>query len=152
MLRETMNAEQALADLTEISSQVQAAVIFDDTGKIAGSTFEDARTDALASAAGEILRIGDGVRPGATVTQVEVATHEGSVFVVREGETNIAATTSGNPTVGLVFYDLKSTLRNMRSTPARKAAATKPKKTAPAGAKKKTAARKPAAKKKTDAS
>ena len=40
MLRR-MDAQQALSDLTEISSQIQTAVIFDDKGKVAGSTFAD---------------------------------------------------------------------------------------------------------------
>jgi hypothetical protein len=33
------------------------------------------------------------------------------VFVVRDSERLIAATTTAAPTVGLVFYDLKSCLR-----------------------------------------
>jgi hypothetical protein len=33
------------------------------------------------------------------------------VFVLREGDKLIAATTVPDPTVGLVFYDLKSALR-----------------------------------------
>ena len=37
----------------------------------------------------------------------------GSVFVVRDGERLIAATTRPEPTVGLVFYDLKSCLRSI---------------------------------------
>jgi len=36
---------------------------------------------------------------------------------VRDGDRRIAATTVANPTVGLVFYDLKSCLRD--STPER---------------------------------
>jgi len=38
MLQATMDAQQALADLTEISSQIQAAVVFDDTGIHRGQT------------------------------------------------------------------------------------------------------------------
>jgi predicted regulator of Ras-like GTPase activity (Roadblock/LC7/MglB family) len=157
-----MNVEQALADLTEISSQVQAAVVFDDAGKVAGSTLQDsARADALAAAAKRLLSAAQEVRTGESVlAQLEVATGDGSVFVVREGTTTIAATTGDNPTVGLVFYDLKSTLRSIESVPpARKPAA--PRKTSTAAkktktaatAKKKTAApRKPSTRKKPDAS
>jgi predicted regulator of Ras-like GTPase activity (Roadblock/LC7/MglB family) len=152
MLR-TMDAQQALADLTEISSQIQAAVVFDDKGKVAGSTLEDAgRADALAKAAGELLATADELKTGESpLTQMEVATGEGSVFVVRDGKTCIAATTASNPTVGLVFYDLKSALRNVKPAPARKRAAPK-KAAAKATAEKKTSARKPAARKRTDAS
>ena len=146
MLR-PMDTQQALADLTEISSQIQAAVVFDDKGKLAGSTLADeSRASALAQAAGSLLAAADEVRSGESpLTQLEVATSEGSVFVVREGKTAIAATTSANPTVGLVFYDLKSALRSLKPKPAaRKTAARKtsaaPKKTA--ASKRKTATRK----------
>ncbi|HEY3017777.1 MAG TPA: roadblock/LC7 domain-containing protein [Gaiellaceae bacterium] len=147
-----MDAQQALSDLTEISSQIQAAVVFDDEGKVAGSTLGDSdRADALAKAAAELLAAAEGVKTGESpLTQLEVATGEGSVFIVREGKRSIAATTAGDPTVGLVFYDLKSALRSLKSPTARKPAARK-KTTAGAGAKKKTATRKPATRKKKDA-
>jgi predicted regulator of Ras-like GTPase activity (Roadblock/LC7/MglB family) len=152
-----MNAQQALADLTEISSQIETAVVFDEKGKVAGSTLADSGgAEALARAAGELLAAADEVRTGeSALTQLEVATGEGSVFVVRDGKTVIAATTGDNPTVGLVFYDLKSTLRHVKPAAApRKPAGTAPKKTKTAGAaKKKTATSKSATrKKKTDAS
>jgi predicted regulator of Ras-like GTPase activity (Roadblock/LC7/MglB family) len=122
-----MDAQQALADLTEISSQIRAAVVFDDKGKVAGSTLEDgARAEELARNAAELLAIADGVKTGdgTELTQLEAATDEGSVFVVREGTTRIAATTGVDPTVGLVFYDLKSALRNLEIKP--EAAAKRP--------------------------
>jgi predicted regulator of Ras-like GTPase activity (Roadblock/LC7/MglB family) len=147
-----MDAQQALADLTEISSQIQAAVVFDDKGKVAGATLSDAgRAGELAKAAGELLAAAEELKPGESpLTQLEVATGEGSVFVVRDGKTCIAATTGSNPTVGLVFYDLKSALRSVKPAPARKRAA--PKKAAAKATAEKKTARKPAArKKKTDA-
>jgi predicted regulator of Ras-like GTPase activity (Roadblock/LC7/MglB family) len=111
-----MDAQQALADLTEISSQIQAAVVFDDKGKVVGSTLPDGA--GFAEAASELLAAADGVRTGdAPLTQLEVSTSNGSVFVVRDGKTTIAATTAPNPTVGLVFYDLKSALRSAKPKP-----------------------------------
>jgi hypothetical protein len=143
-----MDAEQALADLTEISSQIKAAVVFDDKGKVAGSTGADG--EALARSAGELLAAAEELKPGeSALTQLEVATGEGSVFVVRDGKTVIAATTGTNPTVGLVFYDLKSALRSAKPKPAprRKPPAK------PAAAKKPAApTKKPAPRKKPDAS
>jgi predicted regulator of Ras-like GTPase activity (Roadblock/LC7/MglB family) len=146
-----MDAQQALADLTEISSQIRAAVVFDDKGKVAGSTLDDsARAEELARAAAELLAIAEGVKTGngTELTQLEAATEEGSVFVVREGPTRIAATTGVDPTVGLVFYDLKSALRNLetKAEPKRKPAPRKTTATAKPAAKK-PAAKKPAAKK-----
>jgi predicted regulator of Ras-like GTPase activity (Roadblock/LC7/MglB family) len=142
-----MDAQQALADLTEISSQIQAAVVFDDKGKVAGSTLESSeRAGELAKAAGELLAAAEELKPGdSSLTQLEVATGEGSVFVVRDGKTCIAATTGSNPTVGLVFYDLKSALRSVKPAPRKR------KTPASAGAKK-TTTRKRTTRKKTDAS
>jgi predicted regulator of Ras-like GTPase activity (Roadblock/LC7/MglB family) len=101
----------------------------------------------LARGAGELLAAAEEVKTGeSSLTQLEVSTGDGSVFVVREGKTRIAATTGADPTVGLVFYDLKSALRSVKPTP-------RPRK--PAAAKKPpSATRKPATprKKKTDAS
>jgi predicted regulator of Ras-like GTPase activity (Roadblock/LC7/MglB family) len=153
-----MDAQQALADLTEISSQIEAAVVFDDQGKVAGSTLADSgRANELAKAAGALLSAAEGVKTGdSALTQVEISTGEGSVFVVRDGKTSIAATTGGNPTAGLVFYDLKSALRSVKpaakSAPAKKKTATAAKKKPTAASAKKTAARKPATRKKPDAS
>ena len=106
-----MDAAQALADLTEISSQIEAAVLFGEDGRVAGSTLADGDAATLARAAGELLEQaaahGDG-----EVTQIEASTPDGNVFVVREGARRIAATTGPDPTTGLVFYDLKSALRD----------------------------------------
>ena len=146
-----MDAQQALADLTEISSQIQAAVVFDEQGKVAASTLEEGRAGALAEGAGRLLHHAQDVKVGSggPLIQLEVATDEGSVFVVADGPTRIAATTAPDPTVGLVFYDLKSALRSVAAKPAARKATPKkpaaPKKTT--GAKKKTTGRK----KKTDA-
>jgi predicted regulator of Ras-like GTPase activity (Roadblock/LC7/MglB family) len=110
-----VDAQQALADLTEISSQIQTAVLLDAEGKVAASTLaEESRASQLAGAARELLAAAETVRSegGEGLTQLEVATAEGSVFVVREAGRTIAATTSPEPTVGLVFYDLKSCLRS----------------------------------------
>lgn len=146
-----MDAQQALADLTEISSQIQAAVVFDDKGKVVGSTVPDG--DGLAAAARDLFAAAEELRTGDSgLTQLEIATGGGSVFVVRDGKTTIAATTGPAPTVGLVFYDLKSALRSVKPAPKPKAAPRKkpaaPKKP-PAAAKKKPAT--PRTRKKPDA-
>ncbi len=111
-----MDAQQALSDLTEISSQIEAAVVFDDKGKVVGSTVPDG--DPFARSAAELLAAADELKTGESpLTQLEIATGEGSVFVVREGKNTIAATTPPEPTVGLVFYDLKSALRSVKPKP-----------------------------------
>ena len=106
---------QALADLTEISTQIEAAVVLDREGTVVGSTLDDERAGRLASSALELLRGAEKHRPKADgvaeLVQLDVALRDGSVFVVVADDRVIAATTRPEPTVGLVFYDLKSCLR-----------------------------------------
>jgi len=122
-----MDATQALADLTEISSQVEAAVLFDESGVVAASTLPaDQDAAALAHAAEELLARARELGDGGEVTQVEASTPNGSVFVVSDGARRIAATTAADPTTGLVFYDLKSCLRDSaESKPRRRRTAKK---------------------------
>ena len=125
-----MDAAQALADLTEISSQIHAAALLGSDGEVAASTLADeARQREFARVARDLLTAAEGVRSlgGESLTQLEVATGEGSVFVVRDGGRTIAATTSPEPTVGLVFYDLKSCLRSAAAEPAPEPEQAKPK-------------------------
>ena len=106
----SMDAAQAIADLTEISPQVKAVVVIASDGSVAGSNLPaDGAAQRLADQAKALLDAAERLRPG--VAQLEAATTEGSVFAVRDGDRAIAATTSPEPTVGLVFYDLKTCLR-----------------------------------------
>jgi predicted regulator of Ras-like GTPase activity (Roadblock/LC7/MglB family) len=108
---------QALADLTEISTQVEAAVVFDREGTVVGSTVDDDRAGRLAEAALELVRAAEEAATGKDIVQLDVALADGSVFVAADGDRLIAATTGRDPTVGLVFYDLKSCLRGLAEEP-----------------------------------
>jgi predicted regulator of Ras-like GTPase activity (Roadblock/LC7/MglB family) len=111
-----MDAAHALADLTEISSQIDAAVLAEADGSVVASTFREAAGgDELARAAVELVSAA-GDAPGAEsvaggLVQIQAATPRGSVFVVRDDRHVVAAITGSKPTVGLVFYDLKTCLR-----------------------------------------
>ena len=124
-----MDAAAALERLREISSQVRAAVIFERGGKVVGSTLaDDQRAKDVAEEAEALLTEAEQRRDAgdeaAEFVQLEVALQGGSVFVVRDGDRLIAATTQPEPTVGLVFYDLKSCLRDLDTpaTPKKRAA------------------------------
>jgi predicted regulator of Ras-like GTPase activity (Roadblock/LC7/MglB family) len=110
-----MDAAEALADLTELSAQIRHAAIVDDGGGVVASTFAD---ESRARRFGDLARrlAADAEAAGAArsltpVAQLEAATLDGSVFLVRGDSRLIAATTDPEPTVGLVFYDLKQCLR-----------------------------------------
>jgi predicted regulator of Ras-like GTPase activity (Roadblock/LC7/MglB family) len=111
-----VDAAQAISDLTEISSQIEAVVVAGADGSILGSNLDDGRAERVAEGVARLLEEASSAaagREGSDLAQLEAATPEGSVFVVREGGRTIAATTSPEPTVGLVFYDLKSCLRSV---------------------------------------
>jgi predicted regulator of Ras-like GTPase activity (Roadblock/LC7/MglB family) len=109
-----MDAAQALSDLTEISSQIEAAVVLDADGSMIASTLDGQRGIEFAQFAQELLAaVGRASgREAGEVAQAEIATADGSVFLVRDEQRAIAATTAPDPTVGLVFYDLKSCLQS----------------------------------------
>lgn len=109
-----MDAGRALADLTELSSQVRGAVIVDAEGTTVASTFPPDAGEAVGAAAATLLRAAKEMpreSGRAELTQVEAALPGGSVFVVDGGAHAIAAVTARNPTSGLIFYDLKTALR-----------------------------------------
>jgi predicted regulator of Ras-like GTPase activity (Roadblock/LC7/MglB family) len=127
-----MDASAALERLQEISSQVRAAVVCDREGKVIGSTLGDEqRAEEVAREARALLDDAE-ARGHGEFAQLEVALQQGSVFVVRHDERLIAATTPPDPTVGLVFYDLKSCLRELEQPPkSPPRAAAKPKSPSP---------------------
>jgi hypothetical protein len=105
-----MDAAAALADLTEISSQIEAAVILDAGGAVVAATLADpGRAERLAGAGRELLAAAaaDGREP----TQVEARFAYGSLCVARDGAHAVVATTQPQPPSGLVFYDLRTCLR-----------------------------------------
>ena len=108
-----VDAAQAISDLTEISPQVRHVAVIEADGSVTGSNLSDATAaERLATGAKRLVEEAQTLR--SDVAQLEAATLNGSVFVVRDGERLIAATTTPEPTVGLVFYDLKTCLRSRR--------------------------------------
>jgi predicted regulator of Ras-like GTPase activity (Roadblock/LC7/MglB family) len=109
-----VDVASALADLSEISSQVEAAVVIGADGAVLASTTPgEPGTERLAQAGVALLeaatsRFGSS---GRSVTELEAALREGSIFVAREGNLGIVARTSPGPSSGLVLYDLRTCLR-----------------------------------------
>jgi predicted regulator of Ras-like GTPase activity (Roadblock/LC7/MglB family) len=118
-----MDAAQALSELTALSAQITAASVVDADGAPLASTLDVERARELAQTVKELLAAADRAGAGRQVAQLEVATAEGGVFLVRDGDLAIAATTRPEPAAGLVFYDLKTGLRSIReqATPKPKA-------------------------------
>ena len=110
-----MDAAQALRELTELSSQIESAVVLAADGSVLASTHEDpARSGALVSSALELVGAASDLSSSAQeVTRAEVELEDGALFVLREGDRTIAATTGPQPTSGLVVYDLRTCLQGI---------------------------------------
>jgi len=125
-----MDAAQALAELTELSSQVERAVVLRADGSVLGSTLGNSEAaESLGKTALELIAIAFELRSSPDeVTRVEVELADGAVFVLREGGTTIAATTRAQPTAGLVAYDLRTCLQRIDEPekPKRRRTARKP--------------------------
>ena len=122
-----MDATQALAELAELSSQVERAVVLDAEGSVLAST-GDAATPWPESALDLLAAAGELHPSAGDVTRAEVELAEGGLFVLREGGRTIAATTGPNPTSGLVAYDLRTCLQGIdEEKPKRRRATRKPK-------------------------
>ena len=119
-----MDVAQALSDLTEISSQIREAVVVDGSGSVLGAS---GGSERLAEAGLRLLEEGKRAGTGEP-TQLEASTLQGSVFVLRDGGRTIVATTGPEPTVGLVFYDLKSCLKAIGEEPPKRKRAPRKKK------------------------
>jgi len=110
-----MDAAQALRELTELSSQIESAVVLRADGSVLASTPDDAAMAAsLASATHELVGAAFELNTQPhEVTRVEVEVESGALFVLRDGGLTIAATTGPDPTSGLVVYDLRTCLQGI---------------------------------------
>jgi predicted regulator of Ras-like GTPase activity (Roadblock/LC7/MglB family) len=111
--------EAAFAEMLDISTDIDKAVVFGPQGVVATNMSEPALSAAVTQAQ-ELVRLGEqsaakaGSQP---LTQLVVETPQGLVFLVRElapeGMTAVATGKKGSR-VGLALYDLKTCLRDAR--------------------------------------
>ena len=117
-----MGPAEALADLTEVSSQLESVVLARPDGSVVASTL--ANDDRARTMAENAIGLLEGARAAVDgigdVNQIHVTTGEGCVFVVRDERHLLAGVTGPDPIVGLVFYDLKTALRTLEEEPEQK--------------------------------
>ena len=111
-----MDPNAVLADLLDVSGQVESAIVVEHAGGVVGSTIADEeRTRAFERAVRDLIAAaqsapGSGREP---LTQLRVTLEHGCVFAVQDDTRIAAAVTVPFPTPGLVFYDLKNCLRQI---------------------------------------
>ncbi len=113
-----MDAAEALADLTQISTQIELAVLVDTSGEVLASAGAgSAQAGKVAEAGRRLLAAAEEAMGEAEarerLVQLQVAMPDGCVFLVQDGERMVVAVTVAEPTVGLIFYDLKTCLRHV---------------------------------------
>jgi predicted regulator of Ras-like GTPase activity (Roadblock/LC7/MglB family) len=111
-----MSPAEALADLTDLSTQVRVAVLAGRDGGVLASTLaDDERSKQIASAARAVLEAAARLRAhgDAQVRALEASLGDGSLFVASEDGVMIAATTGPEEPAGLVLYDLRTCLRRL---------------------------------------
>jgi predicted regulator of Ras-like GTPase activity (Roadblock/LC7/MglB family) len=109
---------EALADLTEISTQIRFAVLVDEGGELVGSAgIDPTAAGGVAALAGQLIAAAEEAMGGTDareqLVQVQAALPDGCVFLVQDEGRLVASVTVPDPTVGLVFYDLKTCLRQV---------------------------------------
>ena len=108
-----MTGDQALRELLDVSEDVVAAVILDRESEPTAATVSQDAANAAAEIAGGMLAYADALRSEASVDRLQAVTPDGSVFLVREGPRTIVAATEPDPVAGLVYHDLRATLRKL---------------------------------------
>ncbi len=110
-------AEKAFKEMLEISTDVDKAVLFAGD-EVVESNFSESLQGTMVKKAHELAAAGAGraVDMGsAPLTQMVVETKGGMVFLVREpedGGMGILATAKKDSRIGLVFYDMKTCIRD----------------------------------------
>jgi predicted regulator of Ras-like GTPase activity (Roadblock/LC7/MglB family) len=113
-----MDPNSAIRELKDLSTQIEAVVLAGADGAPIASTLPDERSTRVARLAADLVTRADGVRSDLgreALAQLQAATADGSVFVVLDSGRLAVATTGPDPTVGLVFYDLKTLLRQVEN-------------------------------------
>ena len=108
-----MEAARALADLVEISPQIEAAAVVSGEGELAGSVgVPEARASVLGRSIRQLLDSAAAFRSDESrVTQLHAELATGDLFAVSGADDRtIVAVTAGRVPPGLVFYDLKRCL------------------------------------------
>jgi predicted regulator of Ras-like GTPase activity (Roadblock/LC7/MglB family) len=117
-----MDANEALEQLTRVSEEVRAAVVFERGGEPIASTLPDDDARELAALGDAMLAYAATLRDGAAVRRLEAVTPEGGVYLLREGDRAVIATAVPGALVGLVQHDLRTLLASL-ARPRRRAKA-----------------------------
>jgi predicted regulator of Ras-like GTPase activity (Roadblock/LC7/MglB family) len=102
-------AEAGLAFLGEMSPDLRGAAILDSGGAVLAAAGDPERWGEDVAA---LLEVADGAG-GETAEQVHIATEQGEVFALRHAGLTAVAVTERFALASLMFFDMRSTLRDL---------------------------------------
>lgn len=110
-----VEAQALLDDLLEVSGQVEAAAIVTRGGEVVASTVAGGDSDVFGASVHSLAASASSVSSPTDeeLVQFQVTLADTCVFVAQDAQHVIGCVTVPHPTAGLVFYDLKSTLRRL---------------------------------------
>ena len=115
-------ADKALKEMLDISTDVHRAMLFSGS-QVLASNFPESLHPAMLAKAGELASLGAqraadmGSSP---LTQLVIESGGGTVFLVREAQDAgmaVLATCKKDSRIGLVFYDMKTCIRDAQDEP-----------------------------------
>ena len=117
----SMDANDALARLLDVSDEVHTVVVF-ERGEPLASNLPDEDASEISTVADAMLAYAGALRKDVAVTQLKAVTPDGDVYVAREGERAVVAVATAGSLAGLVQHDLRTLLGSLRR-PRRRATA-----------------------------
>ena len=102
-------AQAALAFLGEMSPDLRGAAILDSGGAVLAASGD---ADRWGEDAAALFEVADAAG-GETAEQVHVATEQGEVFALRHAGFAVVAVTERFTLASLMFFDMRSTLRDL---------------------------------------
>lgn len=106
-----MKVQEALGELLRVSSDVTHAAVLETDGTLVATT---GPAPGVAGAAGELWAAAQraAAEGAGALDQLVCEGPGGATFMVAEGDHRIVAITGRRPVAGLVFYDLRTCLRD----------------------------------------
>ena len=114
-----LTPELALAYLGELSTDIRAAAVLDDSGALAAqSGFDEGDSGQVRALVGDVFdRAAEVAGDGPAPAQIEVALPDGSVYAIREHGWTLAVVTGRFALSSLMFFDLRMVIRDLAGLP-----------------------------------
>jgi len=109
-----LTPDLALAYLGELSTDIRAAAVLDESGAVAAhSGFEEGGADQVRGLVADLYQHAAEAADGAAPDQVEVTLPEGSVFALRGHGWTLAVVAGRFALSSLMFFDLRMVIRDL---------------------------------------